>query len=72
MKNRSVPVDVVLPHVMYQNLADAIAWLSKTFGFQEHCRSGDPLSGAQMYLGKAYLNPEKWGAKLANLGGKRD
>lgn len=55
MRNRSVPVDIVLPHVVYHNLADAIVWLSKTLGFQEHYRYGEPLSGAQMYLGKAYI-----------------
>jgi uncharacterized glyoxalase superfamily protein PhnB len=55
MKNRSVPTDIVLPHVVYQNLSDAIAWLSKTFAFRGHYRYGEPLSGAQMYLGKAYI-----------------
>src|SRR5580704_1784134 len=49
--NRSVPTDTVLPHVMYQNLSDAIAWLSKVFGCSEHYRYGDPLSGAQVQLG---------------------
>ena len=38
MRNRSVPVDIVLPHVVYHNLADAIVWLSKTLGFQEQYR----------------------------------
>jgi uncharacterized glyoxalase superfamily protein PhnB len=55
MKNRSVPADTVLPHVVYQNVADAIAWLTKTFGFIEHYRYGDPLSGAQMHLGDAWI-----------------
>jgi uncharacterized glyoxalase superfamily protein PhnB len=55
LKNRSVPTDVVLPHIVYQNLADAIAWLTKAFGFTEHYRYGEPLSGAQMYLGKAWI-----------------
>jgi uncharacterized glyoxalase superfamily protein PhnB len=54
MKNRSVPTDTVLPHVVYQNVADAIGWLTKTFGFTEHYRYGEPggpISGAQMHLG---------------------
>jgi uncharacterized glyoxalase superfamily protein PhnB len=55
MKNRSVPTDIVLPHVVYQNLSDAIAWLRRTFAFKEHYRYGEPLSGAQMYIGKAYI-----------------
>jgi uncharacterized glyoxalase superfamily protein PhnB len=55
LTNRSVPTNVLLPHVVYQNLADAIAWLSKTFGFVEHYRYGDPVSGAQMHLGEAWI-----------------
>ncbi|MGB7281280.1 MAG: VOC family protein [Candidatus Acidiferrum sp.] len=55
IKNRSLPTDTVLPHVEYQDLADAIAWLGKTFGFREHYRYGEPLSGAQMHLGNAWI-----------------
>jgi len=50
-----LPTDTVLPHVDYQNLAAAIAWLSKTFGFREHYRYGEPLSGAQVSLGQAWI-----------------
>lgn len=53
--NRSVPVDTVLPHLTYRNLPQAIAWLTQVFGFMEHYRYGDPVSGAQMYLGHAFL-----------------
>jgi predicted enzyme related to lactoylglutathione lyase len=53
--NRSVPPDTVLPHVMYQDVDEAIAWLSKTFGFSEHYRYGDPTSGAQVHLGNAWI-----------------
>jgi len=55
--NRSVPTDIVLPHIVYRNVADAAAWLSATFGFTEHYRYGDPTapSGAQMHLGNAYI-----------------
>jgi uncharacterized glyoxalase superfamily protein PhnB len=57
MKNRSVPTDIVLPHVVYQNVAQAITWLTVTFGFSEHYRYGDPkeLNGAQMHLGEAWI-----------------
>jgi predicted enzyme related to lactoylglutathione lyase/uncharacterized glyoxalase superfamily protein PhnB len=56
-ENRSVPVNTVLPHVCYQNVGDAIEWLSKTFGFSEHYRHGDAggISGAQMHLGNAWI-----------------
>lgn len=55
LRNRSVPVDTILPHVMYKNLPEAIAWLGRTFGFVEHYRYGDPLSGAQVHLGNAFI-----------------
>src|SRR5580658_8543729 len=56
MKNRSVPTDTILPHVVYQDVAAAIAYLSATFGFAEHYRYGDPSSGgAQMHLGEAWI-----------------
>ncbi|MGC2612825.1 MAG: hypothetical protein WA354_02260, partial [Terracidiphilus sp.] len=47
LKNRSVPVDFVLPHITYRNLPQAIGWLAVTFGFVEHYRYGDPVQGAQ-------------------------
>lgn len=55
LKNRSVPVDTVLPHVTYQNVADAAAWLTEAFGFTEHYRYGEAPDGAQMYLGGAWI-----------------
>jgi uncharacterized glyoxalase superfamily protein PhnB len=54
-KNRTVPVDTVLPHVTYRNLAAAMAWLERAFGFREHYRYGDGPSGAQMSLEKAVI-----------------
>jgi uncharacterized glyoxalase superfamily protein PhnB len=55
MKNRSVPADVILPHIVYQDVAAAIDWLSRVFGFAEHYRYGDPAQGAQMHLGDAWI-----------------
>ena len=40
---------------MYQDVAAAIEWLTRVFGFTEHYRYGEPLSGAQMHAGKACL-----------------
>ena len=54
-KNRSVPTDILLPHIVYQDVADAIDWLSKVFGFVEHYRYGEPADGAQMHLGNAWI-----------------
>src|SRR5260370_16869728 len=55
IENGSVPRDTVLPHVTYQDIDEAIAWLSKTFGFSEHYRYGYPTSGAQVHLGNAWI-----------------
>jgi uncharacterized glyoxalase superfamily protein PhnB len=55
MKNRSVPTDIVLPHVVYQDVGAAIAWLNKAFGFAEHYRYGEPTNGALMHLGDAWI-----------------
>jgi uncharacterized glyoxalase superfamily protein PhnB len=57
INNRSVPTNIVLPHIVYQNVAEAIAWLTKIFGFTEHYRYGAPEapSGAQMHLGDAWI-----------------
>ena len=57
MRNRSVPADVILPHVTYRSVGDAIAWLTRVFGFVEHYRYGPPDApeGAQMHLGDAWI-----------------
>ena len=57
MRNRSVPVDTILPHVVYADVARAIEWLTKAFGFREHYRYGSDdgsLSGAQSALRRVY------------------
>jgi len=55
MRNRSVPTDILLPHVAVQDVPAAIAWLGAAFGFREHYRYGDPVAGAQIHLGDAYI-----------------
>jgi uncharacterized glyoxalase superfamily protein PhnB len=55
MTNRSVPVDTLLPHLVYSDVVEAIRWLNRTFGFVEHYRYGNPVSGAQMTLGGAVI-----------------
>lgn len=55
ISNRSVPTDIVLPHLGYRDLGEAIVWLSKAFGFVENYRYGKPLSGAQMRAGKGWI-----------------
>ncbi len=55
LKNRSVPADILLPHLVYQDVAAAIDWLATAFGFVENFRYGDPAQGAQMRLGNAWI-----------------
>lgn len=75
LRNRSVPTDVVLPHITYRNVAEAVTWLNGTFGFAEHYRHGDPAqpSGVQMHLGHAWfmLNGPKPGASTPAQTGYR-
>jgi uncharacterized glyoxalase superfamily protein PhnB len=62
MRNRSVPTDTVLPHVVYRDVAEALVWLTKTFGFTEHYRYGEPggpPQGAQIHLGDAWVMLER-------------
>ncbi len=67
--NRSVPTDTILPHIVYQDVTAAIAWLTRVFGFTEHYRYGEP-SGAQMHLGNAYIMvaSSRGGSSPAQLG----
>lgn len=58
LQNRSVPVDTLLPHIFYSDVAAAIVWLTKVFGFSEHFRyagSDGAIQGAQLYLGEAWI-----------------
>ena len=58
LNNRSVPPNIVLPHITYQNVAEAIAWLTKAFGFAEHYRYGESkgsVEGAQLHLADAWI-----------------
>jgi uncharacterized glyoxalase superfamily protein PhnB len=50
-----VPTSTVLPHIVYPDVAEAITWLAQTFGFSEHFRYGEPVGGAQMHLGDAWI-----------------
>ncbi len=56
MKNRSVPVDVILPHLVIATSAKQFSGLTTTLGFVEHFRyGGDPPAGAQMHFGDAWI-----------------
>lgn len=58
MYNRSVPVDTLLPHVFYEDVATAAAWLGKTFGFVEHYNFKLPdgrIHGSLLYLKDVWI-----------------
>ena len=58
LNNRSIPTNVVLPHVVYDDISAALAWLSRTLGFVEHFRylgEDGQIAGAQMHLGDAWI-----------------
>jgi uncharacterized glyoxalase superfamily protein PhnB len=55
MKNRSVPSESMIAHVVYRDVEEAIAWLTKVFGFTENYRYGEPAGGAQMLFGSAVM-----------------
>ena len=55
MNNRSVPINTLLPHLVYRNVAEAGTWLTRVFGFSELYRYGDPVSGILMQCGNAIL-----------------
>jgi len=58
ISNRFVPTDTLLPHIVYQDVAEAIALLTKTIEFSEHYLYGEPggpISGAQMHIGNAWI-----------------
>lgn len=55
IENRSVPPNTILPHIVYPDVSQAIAWLCKTFDFTLHYHYGDPPDGAQLHLGNAWI-----------------
>lgn len=53
-----MPAESLLPHLFYENVADALSWLSGAFGFIEDFRYGEPdgpVEGAQMHPGSAWI-----------------
>ena len=48
MNNCSVPTAIMLPHLVYRNVANACEWLTRVFGFAEYYLHGQPVSGIQM------------------------
>lgn len=73
--NRSVPVNTLLPHIYYEDVAAALAWLQETFGFAEHMRFDLPdgtLHGALIRREEAWVmlkSPGQNATSPSRLGG---
>jgi uncharacterized glyoxalase superfamily protein PhnB len=55
MNNRSVLSNSIVPHLVYRDVPEACEWLLRVFGFSEHFRYGDPVSGVQIRVGEAII-----------------
>ncbi|MBP1964311.1 VOC family protein [Paenibacillus aceris] len=58
VNNRSVPANIVLPHIYYDNVETSLNWLTATFGFREYYRFEQPdgqLHGALLHLDSAWV-----------------
>jgi uncharacterized glyoxalase superfamily protein PhnB len=53
LQNRSLPPGSIFPELVYTDLAEAVAWLSRVFGFSERVRIGDHRS--QLVFGDASI-----------------
>lgn len=45
----------MIAHVIYKDVEEAIAWLTRVFGFRENYRYGEPAGGSQMLFGGAVM-----------------
>jgi uncharacterized glyoxalase superfamily protein PhnB len=54
-----VPANVVLPHLVYRDVAAAITWLTEALGFREQYRYGNPVDGAQVRFGELWIMLER-------------
>jgi hypothetical protein len=55
VSNRSVPADVILPHISYRNVAEASRWLAAAFGLRSITVTGRRASLGQRAAGLATL-----------------
>ena len=50
-----MPIDTLIAHVYYRDLEEAVAWLTRVFGFVEQFRYGSPIGGAQLRAANAWV-----------------
>ncbi|MCM2535101.1 hypothetical protein NDK43_25625 [Neobacillus pocheonensis] len=71
VNNRSVPTDYILPHVYYENVANALSWLTSVFGFVEDYHfdlSDGQLHGVMMHKGDAWVMLKSSSLKMTSPG----
>jgi uncharacterized glyoxalase superfamily protein PhnB len=51
--NRSMPPSTVIPVLAYADVGEAVAWLCRTFGFEERWRAGNHR--AQLWVGEGAI-----------------
>ncbi|HEV2386281.1 MAG TPA: VOC family protein [Candidatus Acidoferrales bacterium] len=71
IENRSAPPGDIVPALVYDDLAKAIAWLCDVFGFTERLRASAPdgaITHAQLALGQGgiFLTPSRTGQGFAS------
>ncbi|WP_308637221.1 VOC family protein [Paenibacillus silvisoli] len=69
VNNRSVPANLVLPHLYYEHVEEALHFLIRTFGFTEYYRFALPdgrLHGAMLYRGEAWVMLKSLGRHCAS------
>jgi uncharacterized glyoxalase superfamily protein PhnB len=71
VKNRSVPINHILPHLYYENIADALTWLTSVFGFVEDYHFDLPdgqLHGVMIHKGDAWVMLKNSGRTMKSPG----
>jgi uncharacterized glyoxalase superfamily protein PhnB len=68
--NRSAPTGTVVPHLIYEDVGEAIEWLCGAFSFKERLRVGGPdgkVGHAQLSIGggSILLGPQRVGTGFA-------
>ena len=67
--NRSAPQAVVVPILVYEDVGEALEFLSRAFGFKERLRAewGGSISHAQMDIGSGSIMMGKQGGPFTGL-----
>jgi uncharacterized glyoxalase superfamily protein PhnB len=65
--NRSMPASTVIPVLAYEDLGEAIDWLTRTFGFTERWRAGSHRAQLAVADGAVALTEQPASGALATV-----